>query len=348
MKPLVSILIPAYNAEHWIAESIRSALAQTWPRKEIIVVDDGSQDSTLSVARRFASNTVAVLAQENQGVCVARNRAFEVCQGNYIQWLDGDDLLAPDKIARQIDLLERFPGKRTLVSSAVGYFSYWPSKAQFQSSALWCDLSPTEWLLRKMEQNAQLQAGTWLITRELCQAAGGWDVRLVRDNDGEYSSRLILASDGVRFVEGARLYYRKLNPASMSHLGRSSKKQDSQLLSMQLQIRHLRSFRDDERVRAACLKYMQRWLINFYPERPDIVDELQQLARELGAELKIPPLRWKYAWIGKAFGYRAGKRAQTSLPVLKWRVIRAWEKIVFNLEQRINSSSRKQHSAGVT
>ena len=62
MAPLVSILIPAYNAERWIGETIRSALAQTWPRKELIIVNDGSRDRTLEVARQFASGNVLVRA----------------------------------------------------------------------------------------------------------------------------------------------------------------------------------------------------------------------------------------------------------------------------------------------
>ena len=94
MSPLVSILIPAYNAERWIAETIGSALGQTWPRKEIIVVNDGSTDQTLSVVQKFASKTVSVVTQENKGVCAARNKAYELCQGDYIQWLDADDLLS--------------------------------------------------------------------------------------------------------------------------------------------------------------------------------------------------------------------------------------------------------------
>ena len=96
MMPLVSVLVPAYNAEQWIAGTIRSALAQDWPRKEVVVVDDGSRDRTLAVAREFASREVAVITQENQGAAAARNRAFSVCQGDYIQWLDADDLLSPD------------------------------------------------------------------------------------------------------------------------------------------------------------------------------------------------------------------------------------------------------------
>jgi len=111
MQPLVSILIPAYNAEPWMADTIQSALGQTWSNKEIIVVDDGSTDQTLSVARHFASKTVSVVTQENLGASAARNRAIELSQGDYIQWLDADDLLSPDKIAKQMTEAEQARNK---------------------------------------------------------------------------------------------------------------------------------------------------------------------------------------------------------------------------------------------
>src|SRR5208282_807303 len=130
-KPLVSILIPAYNAEAWIADTIRSALAQTWPRKEIIVVDDGSTDGTLAAAKRFESEGILVVAQPNQGAAAARNKAYSLCSGDYIQWLDADDLLSPDKIAKQMEVAERYPGKRILFSSGWAHFLYRPAKAKF-------------------------------------------------------------------------------------------------------------------------------------------------------------------------------------------------------------------------
>ncbi len=89
-KPLVSILIPAYNAQDWIADTLRSAIAQTWEPKEIIVVDDGSTDQTLEIARKFESGTIRVLSQKNQGAASARNTALSLCRGDYIQWLDAD------------------------------------------------------------------------------------------------------------------------------------------------------------------------------------------------------------------------------------------------------------------
>jgi glycosyltransferase involved in cell wall biosynthesis len=90
MNSLVSVLIPAYNAEPWIADTIEPALAQTWPRKEIVVVV-GSTDRTLAVARRFESSQVLVTTKENQGAAATRNKAFSLCQGDYIQWLDANE-----------------------------------------------------------------------------------------------------------------------------------------------------------------------------------------------------------------------------------------------------------------
>ena len=106
-EPLVSILIPAFNAQEWIADSIRSAIAQTWESKEIIVVDDGSTDKTLRIARQFESECVRVVTQRQQGAAAARNKAFSLSRGDYIQWLDADDLLAPDKVAWQMAAAEQ-------------------------------------------------------------------------------------------------------------------------------------------------------------------------------------------------------------------------------------------------
>src|SRR5271166_3415205 len=137
MKPLVSILIPAFNAEAWVADTIKSAIAQTWPRKEIIVVDDGSTDQTLAVARHFESKNVAVVTQKNQGAAAARNHAYSLSQGDYIQWLDADDLLSADKIAKQTALLERFQDSRALLSSGWGHFLYRTDRAKFSPTPLW-------------------------------------------------------------------------------------------------------------------------------------------------------------------------------------------------------------------
>src|SRR5258705_639331 len=157
MKPLVSILIPAYNSEEWIADTIQSAIAQTWQRKEIIVVDDGSRDRTAEVARRFASKKVTVVSVENGGAAAARNHAFKLSQGDYIQWLDADDLLAPDKIQRQLATLEGAEDKQILLSSPWAYFTYRTNRARFVATSLWHDPSSVEWLLRERGEKQHMR-----------------------------------------------------------------------------------------------------------------------------------------------------------------------------------------------
>jgi glycosyltransferase involved in cell wall biosynthesis len=331
MVPLVSILIPAYDAEKWIAETIRSAIFQTWPNKEIIVVDDGSTDGTLSIARRFESGSVKIISQPNQGASSARNTALGLSQGEYIQWLDADDLLAPDKVAKQMEVAA-CASKRMLLSSAWGAFLYRPAKARFSPTPLWADLSPVEWLLLMMGENLYMQTATWLASRELTEAAGPWDTRLLGDDDGEYFCRVLLASSGVRFVPYAKVYYRITDSGRLSYIARSNKKMEAHLLSRQLQIGYLRSLEDNGRVRAACLKYLQTSFINFYPERMPLVRKSQQLAAMLGGQLEIPKLPWKYFWIQKLFGLAVAKRVRQRWNQYKSSVMRSWDKALFRLE----------------
>jgi glycosyltransferase involved in cell wall biosynthesis len=334
LKPLVSILIPAFNAGQWITETLRSAIAQTWDRKEIIVVDDGSTDQTLSIVRQFEPDGVRVVTQENQGAAAARNKASSLSQGDYIQWLDADDLLAPDKIARQIAVLNQHSSKRTLLSAAWGNFLYRYSRANFVPTALWCDLSPKEWLLRKMGQNLHMQTATWLVSRELTSAAGPWNTQLLGDDDGEYFCRVLLKSDGVRFVPEAKVYYRASGTSSLSYIGRSDKKIEAQWRSMEMHIGYLRSLDDSPRFRAACVQYLRNWLIFFHPERPDIVQRAAQKASELGGHLELPSLSWKYSWIKAIFGWPLAKRAQVFLPSVRWSLVRFWDRALFRVEKR--------------
>jgi glycosyltransferase involved in cell wall biosynthesis len=334
MKPLVSILIPAYNAEDWIASTLQSALGQTWPRKEIIVVDDGSRDRTAEVARRFASKQVAVISTENRGLSAAVNYGFRLSQGDYIQELDADDLLGPDKIERQLAALRQGDSRRILLSSPWAPFYYRTRGARFVQNTLCQDLSPVEWLLRKMGQNLHMQNATWLVSRELTEAAGPWDERLHFDQDGEYFARVLLASEGTRFVPETGIFYRASAWNRVSYLGNSNKKKESLLRSMKLHIQYLRSLEESERVRRACLTYLQTWYGSFYPDHPDLVADLKSLAAQLHGHLEPPHLRRKYSWMKSLLGWRAAKWAQAKLPEARGVLLRRWDRAMYRLEAR--------------
>jgi glycosyltransferase involved in cell wall biosynthesis len=153
-EPLVSILIPAYNAERTLAWTIESALAQSWPHKEIIVVDDGSSDTTLEVAGKYwAEPGVRVISQPNRGASNARNLALSAARGEYIQWLDADDLLHPDMIRLQMESQAQGLAPKNLVTAAWGSFYYCVSRAWYRPDGLWETLGPIEWLLRNFSSN---------------------------------------------------------------------------------------------------------------------------------------------------------------------------------------------------
>lgn len=333
MKPLVSILIPAYNCEAWLADTVRSAVAQTWPRKEIIVVDDGSKDGTLAVARRFASPQVSVVTQENQGAATARNQAFARAQGDYIQWLDADDLLSPDKIERQMRLVEAGASPRALLSCGWAHFIYRPSRGRFTPTPLWEDSTPVEWLIRKWENNAHMQTATWLSSRELTAASGPWDSRLMSDDDGEYFSRVVMHCDAIKFVPDAKVYYRVTDGSRLSSIGRSDAKKNAMWLGMELQIGYLRSLADTPRARAACVNYLQTWLCHFCPERPDLVERARVMAVELGGELRGPRLSWKYDLIQNTLGWKAAKNARDNYNYWKTSLLQAWDKALFRRDK---------------
>lgn len=335
VKPLVSILIPAFNAEKWIAKTIRSALLQTWQHKEIIIVDDGSTDRTLTIARQFASDSVTIVTQPHQGAASARNYALSFSTGDYIQWLDADDLLAPNKIERQIEAAGHNGSAGILLSSAWGQFLYRYDRANFKPSPLWFDLSPIEWLLRKLTHDCFMQTASWLVSRQLTEAAGPWNTALLVDDDGEYFCRVILCSEFVRFVSEAKVYYRYTGAHRVSYIGEAPEKLEAQWLSMKLHVGYLRSRDDSREARGACLSYLQTGLIKFYPQSPHICREACELARELGGQLEVPRLALKYHWIQVVLGWIVAKRTQRLAVRARWRIQSFWDQVMFVLESRI-------------
>jgi glycosyltransferase involved in cell wall biosynthesis len=333
MEELVSILIPAFNSEIWLRETIESALAQTWAKKEIIIVDDGSVDNTLLIANKYQSKFVKVFSQENMGACMARNKALEFAQGDYIQWLDSDDLLAPDKIEKQLREIDGGRNSRILLTSSWAPFYYRYQRAKFKSDHLWKDLAPVEWILTKFNENVWMNPAVWLVSRKLTDLAGPWDKRTAPDDDGEYICRVIFNSEKVKFVPEARSYYRKSNPKSLSK-DLSEKALEGIFFAKTLCIGYLLSLEDSERTRAACLKYLQEGISRIYPEHTEILKKANELAEELGGKLSPPVLNWKYSMVKDVAGWSFADRIKRAKVMLKASIIRNWDKLLYDLSNK--------------
>lgn len=332
MKEKVSILIPCCNAEDWLKKTIESVLSQTWPNKEIIIVDDGSKDNSLQIAKQYESNIVKVISQENKGGSAARNRAFEYAQGGYIQWLDADDLLAPDKIELQMKEVECLGNSKILFSSSWAEFYYRHYKAKFIKSNLWQDLDPVEWLFIKFSEHVYMTNNTWLVSRELTELAGPWDERLSMDQDGEYFSRVVAACEKVIFVPQAKSYYRRSSPKSVSG-GLSKKAKESDLLSKTLCISYLRSLEDSERTRKASLTFLKYDLGYHYLGQASIKQQVNALAKELGGELSPPAKNWRLSVAKTVLGGNLAEKTRRLWWMSNVLVKANWDRLLYTFSK---------------
>ncbi|HMD55243.1 MAG TPA: glycosyltransferase family 2 protein, partial [Phycisphaerae bacterium] len=335
--PLVSILIPAYNAEKWIKETIVSAMGQSYSNIEIIVVNDGSTDNTLPIIKSLESSKVKVVDQKNAGGAAARNSALAHAQGEYIQWLDHDDLLGATKIAEQIKKVQSTGDDQTLFSGSFGSFYFCPNRARMITGPLGADLNPLDYFYIKFEKDEWLHTTCWLVSRKLTGKAGPWLDLRSPDDDGEYFCRVVAASRKIIFVPTAKSYWRIGNNASFSHSRQKTVHSLHALLeSTRRCIAHFRSLEDSERSRKACVTYLRNRLIFYYPEHQEMLKEIYALAEELGGTLSIPPLQTHYEIIRTLFGWKTAKRTRDSIRSVKHGVSRAVDKVIHDYSQESN------------
>jgi glycosyltransferase involved in cell wall biosynthesis len=340
MRPLVSILIPAYNAAAWIPATLESAINQTYPNIEVILVNDGSTDQTLAIAKRYESKSVKIIDQQNAGGPAARNTALAHAQGDYIQWLDHDDLLDRRKIDEQLKAIDYSPDERLLLSASFGTFYYRTERAVFSPDSLWRDLTPREYFFAKFNDDKWLQTSAWLVSRKLSQLAGPWWNVRSPDDDGEYFCRVVAASERIHFVAAAKSYWRVGNYQSFSQSrARSSVALEAFLQSTFRCIEHYRSVEDSEKSKAACVVFLRNRLIYFYPEHQELLERMYQQARELGGNISVPPLLWQYNLVRACFGWRAARAANQFIPKYKTMLLSNWDRFIYNCLPRPETNS---------
>ena len=106
---LVSVIIPAYKVEQYIAAAVESVLKQTYPHFELLIIDDGSPDRTVEICQQFTNPKIQIIRQQNRGSAGARNTGIRYARGEYIAFLDGDDLWLPEKLSKQVEHLDNSP-----------------------------------------------------------------------------------------------------------------------------------------------------------------------------------------------------------------------------------------------
>lgn len=322
--PGVSVIIAAWNAEATIQEAIESALIQSQPPLEVIVVDDGSDDDTARVVRSVKSPIVRLIRQANRGQSAALNRGVAAARGTYIKFLDADDLLNPQHLSSQLEVLS---GHTTLLASCRwSYFVDRPSERAIRDEHTNRDYdSPVEWILDSLRLDEGMTGGwMWLIPWDVLRRAGGWDERLSLNNDFDFSIRLLLSSSGVRYAPDAVYHYRKGMSEALSAT-RGSEAMRSAFATTEAGCGALLAREDSPRMRQACADRWQWWLYRFYPQHPELAARAEAMVAELGGSrvrldggvvlrLLVPVIGWKRVRRLQALAYSHG-----------WEVVLEWK-----------------------
>ena len=303
--PRVSVVVPCYNSATTLAATLESALAQTWRHLEVILVNDGSKDGSLDVARRYAARGVRVIDQPNRGAAAARNAGLTAATGTFIQFLDADDLLAPDKVEHQVLRLLREGG--TLASGAWARFHGDPSKAGFVSEPAWRDLSGVDFLCLHFEGGWMMPPAAWLAARTVVERAGPWDESLSLNDDGEYFARVMLAAREIKFCAGARSYYRSGNAASLS-ARRDRRALESLHRSVASTFDHLLAAETSPRTRSAVAAGWKWIAFELYPDAPDLADEAEARSHAFGGSPRPLPAGGRFQLASRVLGWRLAKR----------------------------------------
>lgn len=302
--PTVSIVIPSYNKQAYIKKAIESALAQTH-ECEVIVVDDGSTDGSLEVVKSY-DGRIKWEAGQNRGGSAARNRGLDLASGDYIQFLDADDILPPEKVAKQIaQLSDASPDDIAFSPWSYMYDDgtisrpnprpYW--RTYRDGLSLLIDM----WYL-----GGFFPPHTWLASRALIDKVGRWDEALTGDDDGEFFGRLLAESGRAQFCDQTCVLYRDPPDGSVSR-SRSLKSARSDWVSFENVAHQITSRRSDRMAQKACLSRVR---VKAYAWRR--YDEIVEKASSYEAQLDIrgfspalpPTMRYLVGLVGIKHGLK--------------------------------------------
>lgn len=271
---LVSILIPCYNAEKYIAKTLDSVLAQTYTNWECIIVDDYSNDNSLEIIKRYNQQypgKIKIYSNLRKGACAARNIAFEKSSGKYIQYLDADDLISENKLEVQVNILEQSD-----VNIVFGkWFTFREKPENFVANDLKIyknHSSGVDFLTEMWLNDEIVSSHAWLCERTLLLKTGNWNESLLKNQDGEFFCRVVLNAVKICFDNNTISFYRLNNPNSITSSSTYSKAA-STLRSYIICQKCLFVVEESERTHASINRILSNFVYRNFHLYPDLVNE---------------------------------------------------------------------------
>ncbi len=287
--PLVSICIPLYNAEAYIAETIAKVQQQTYANVEIVIVDDHSTDGSLAVAKAFESERVRIYTNPKKGGNSARNFAFEMSRGEYVKFLDADDYCSDNMIEAQMERVVNEGTCNTVVLSPVTMLHEDGCMERFPRD-IDRDYTPGIELLLDMWRGKGWNCPhCHLMHRSLVAKVNGWDESIIKNQDGEFFARIVAASDKVLSVPEETAFWYQTGVGVSTKL--SLQAHQSMVRSYDIITDLILNYKDTEAIRESCAGSIGMFVYRYYPSCKSVMPEVEQLLSKLKQPLRLPQRR---------------------------------------------------------
>ena len=272
----VSVIIPFYNSATLLTRTIDSIIAQTYTNIEVIMVDDGSTDDSYSIASKYINHYITVLKQCNAGASNARNKGLLYSKGDFIQFLDAGDVIDPNKIAVQLEALQKNPEKLAVCKYKQFNVQDEITKSDYpdQSSFIYSCDNPQEFLINLWGGYGKMnfiQTNCWLVPRKIIEKIGCWRAYRCPDDDGEFFARVILASKGIVYTPGVYNFYH-IDESGKNQLSRTKnhKYLMNSLLTIDLKYGYLQKYGHHNLLNRAIAAQYYRFAVDMYPLRKNL------------------------------------------------------------------------------
>ncbi|NJS16445.1 MAG: glycosyltransferase [Nostocaceae cyanobacterium CSU_2_110] len=212
MQKLVSVIIPSFNAQSWLAEAIDSCLKQTYSNIEIIVIDDCSTDKSMEIIKSYGDKIRWECLPKNKGGSYARNRGFALSKGEYIQFLDADDFILPKKIEAQVNFLEE--------TGADAVYGDWRYQGHQSNGVIFLDQiekpeTQTD-ILQSLLENWWTAVASLFYRRTAVEKSGGWDESLLAAQDRDFFISVVMSGAKILYQPGCYSIYRRYGNVTVS------------------------------------------------------------------------------------------------------------------------------------
>lgn len=315
-NPLVSICIPSYNAAKYIKQTLDCLINQSYKNLEILVVDDGSKDDTLSIINSYTDKRLSIFIQENSGAGTARNLAFNNAKGSLIKFMDGDDLLSVNAIAEQVNLALKHP--HAIISSKWGRFYNDDLKTfTYAIESVWRNIKGIDWIIESWQKGPNMtQPGIFLLPRAHIEKYGVWLEKLSEgpNDDMEFFTRMMVNCEQIIFCDQSILYYRSGIQGSLS------RKKDRigferYLETIEISIGHVLRKINSLHSSAAAATQLQSFVYNCYGLHDDLCVKAQNQIKTLGGTNYPFPAGGLTKIISKLIGWKLTKKLKIRLQI---------------------------------